>query len=82
MASFSVVVTLVPSKSGKTETNAGKPYRVAQPANGGKFCVFPKTGDAKAAKIVAALPTEGDVALENVGLYEGIIVYSDTVVAS
>ena len=30
MASFSVVVTLVPSKSGKTETNAGKPYRVAQ----------------------------------------------------
>jgi hypothetical protein len=82
MANFSVVVTLVPSKNGKTETNAGKPYRVAQPNNGGKFCVFPKTDDAKAYKIVAALPIEGEVALDNVGLYENIIVYGNTVVRS
>jgi hypothetical protein len=77
---FSVVVTLVPSKSGKTETSNGKPYRVAKPNNGGSFCIFPKTGDAKAAKIVAALPTSGNVTLQNVGLYEGIIVYGDSVV--
>lgn len=82
MASFSVVVTLVPSKSGKTETSTGKPYRVVSPAHGGKFCLFPKNGDAKAAKLVAALPTEGEVALTNVGLHEGIIVYGDTVVGS
>lgn len=82
MASFSVVVTIVPSKSGKTETSNGKPFRVVQPDNGGKFCIFPKSGDAKAAKLVASLPEAGEVAIHNVGLFENIIVYGNSVVGS
>ncbi len=83
--SVTISVTLVATDRAtekKFKTSNGKPYRVVQPSNGGAFCVFPKVGDTKAAKLVAALPKEGSVVLGNVGLHEGVIVYGDSTVAT
>jgi hypothetical protein len=65
-----------------SKTTKGKPYAASAASKGGNFCIFPKVGDEKAAKLVAGLEAGKFATLENVAIYNGgVIVYGDTVVS-